>query len=73
LGLAMRQGATRLVVVKSCTIDPTATLAQLGQQGVVDRRFAGLACGTSMPIELASHRQIEALRSRLQAERNASG
>lgn len=54
LGLALRLRASRLVVVKSCPVDPSATLEQWAAADIVDRRFAALAAGTSMPIDVVS-------------------
>lgn len=60
LGLAQRLGAARLVVVKSCEVDPTATLEQLSAAGVIDRRFATRAADGSMPIDVVGcHRLME--------------
>src|SRR5262245_20779567 len=49
LELAHRLNAERLVLVKSCEIDPKLTLAQLGAVGVLDRRFAALSDGAAFP------------------------
>lgn len=65
LGLALRLGASRLVVVKSCAVDPRATLAQLSAAGVVDRRFASLACSGSMPIDVVGREQRTAFKAAL--------
>jgi aspartokinase-like uncharacterized kinase len=52
LDLARKLNAERMVVVKSCVIDPLLTLAQLGDAGIVDRRFATLSKGASFPIDV---------------------
>jgi aspartokinase-like uncharacterized kinase len=55
LWLANRLNAERLVVVKSCAIDPELSLAQLSEQGVLDRRFATMAASATMPIQVLEH------------------
>ena len=52
LDLARKLNAERLVMVKSCVIDPQLTLEQLGDAGIVDRRFATLSGGAAFPIEI---------------------
>ncbi|WP_088281259.1 aspartate kinase [Ideonella sp. A 288] len=68
LELARRLNAERLVVVKSCTIDPVASLAQLTEAGVLDRRFAALSVGVSFPIEIVHHDDLSRIRSMLIGE-----
>ena len=65
LDLARRMNAERLVVVKSCEIDPNASLAQLTEAGVVDRRFASLSDGAAFPIDIVHHNEIGRMRSLL--------
>lgn len=65
LDLARKLNAERLVVVKSCTIDPLLTLAQLGDAGIVDRRFAALAGGASFPIEILHKSDLAHMRALL--------
>ncbi|MGY4831059.1 amino acid kinase family protein [Sphaerotilaceae bacterium SBD11-9] len=65
LDLARRLNAERLVVVKSCHIEPGSTLAQLSQAGVVDKRFASLADGAAFPIEILHKDELEAMRELL--------
>jgi aspartokinase-like uncharacterized kinase len=65
LDLARRLNAERLVVVKSCHIEPRATLAQLSEDGVVDKRFASLAEGAAFPIEVLHKDGLEAMRALL--------
>lgn len=69
LGLALRLGASRLVVVKSCAVDPLSSLEQLGAEGLVDRCFATMAHGTSLQIDVVSHTQHERIRRALLNER----
>ena len=62
LGLALRLGAARLIVVKSCETDPSASLDQLSAGGVIDRRFAKLAEGQSLRIDVVSQRSCSLMR-----------
>ncbi len=73
LGLALRLRATRLIVVKSCTVDASATLAQLSAAGIVDRRFAALAAAAdaaTLRIDIVQYAQCDELLAVLQAERS---
>lgn len=65
LDLAKRLNAERLVLVKPCPIDPTLTLAQQGDAGVLDRRFASWADGAAFPIELLHEADLARMRSLL--------
>ena len=65
LDLARRLNAERLVVVKSCEIDPKASLARLSEAGVVDRRFAALSDGASFPIDIVHHDEMGRVRELL--------
>ena len=65
LWLARRLNAERLVVVKSCPIDAHASFDELGQRGVLDRRFAEWARDASFPIEIVGCADLEAVRRRL--------
>ncbi|MFM9914604.1 MAG: aspartate kinase [Rhizobacter sp.] len=65
LALAVRLRATRLVVVKSCRIDPAAALCDLAANGIVDPRFAAIASGASMPIEVVDSSQRQRIRDSL--------
>lgn len=71
LGLARRLGAARLVVVKSCAVDASASLAQLGASGVVDRRFATLAAGAPLRIDVVGPARLAEIRAALLADRDA--
>ena len=66
--LARKINAERLVVVKSCPVDREATLAQLGEDGVVDRRFAAIAAGASFPISVVHKSEMAWMRSLLTGE-----
>lgn len=65
LDLARRLNAERLVVVKSCAIDPKASQAQLAETGVVDRRFAALSQDAAFPIDIFHHDELARMRSLL--------
>jgi aspartokinase-like uncharacterized kinase len=54
LGLAQRLNAERLVVVKSCPIDPERTLDDLVADEVLDAAFAVTARRSGLPIDLLS-------------------
>ena len=74
LDLARDLNAERLVVVKSCTIDPSHTLAQLGAAGVLDEDFDGHARGAAFPIEIMAKSELPRMRSLLLGEpRHLSG
>jgi len=68
LELARRLNAERLVVVKSCPISRTATLAELGATGVLDDSFAGLAAGAAFPIDVIRHSELTRMRALLLGE-----
>lgn len=65
LDLARRLNAERLVLVKSCQIDPKASLAQLAATGVVDQRFVALSDGAAFPIDIVHHSELGRVRAQL--------
>ncbi len=65
LDLARQLNAERLVVVKSCAVDPCASFAELGEAGVLDRRFAGIAAGANFPVDLIHRAELARMRSLL--------
>jgi len=65
LDLARDLNAERLVVVKSCAIDPSHTLAQLGMAGVLDAAFHRRARGAAFPIEVLDKNELPRMRSLL--------
>lgn len=73
LDLARQLNAERMVVVKSCPIDPAATLAELGAAGVLDSGFATLAAGASFPIDVVHRAELARMRSLLIGEVRLSG
>jgi aspartokinase-like uncharacterized kinase len=68
LDLARDLNAERLVVVKSCAIDPTHSLAQLGAAGVLDEGFDSRARGAAFPIEILDKSELPRMRSLLLGE-----
>ena len=66
--LARQLNAERLIMVKSCAIDGAATLAQLSQQGVLDRRFASIAAGVAFPISSVHKSALDSVRALLLGE-----
>lgn len=65
LDLARKLNAERLIVVKSCEVDPALSLAQLSDAGVIDRRFTGLSNGVSFPITILHKSQTTRMRDML--------
>jgi 5-(aminomethyl)-3-furanmethanol phosphate kinase len=65
LWLARRLNAERLVIVKSCAVDPQHSLATLGSTGVLDARFARWAVDAPFPIEIVQRNQHERVRDAL--------
>ena len=53
LDLARQLNAERMVVVKSCAIDPVASLAELERRRRARPPFAGIAAGANSPIDIA--------------------
>lgn len=58
LWLACRLHAERLMLVKACPVDPTRTLAQLGDVGVLDSEFAARARAAPFPIDLLERGEL---------------
>ncbi|MBZ8139527.1 aspartate kinase [Rubrivivax gelatinosus] len=73
LDLARKLNAERLVVVKSCAVDPAATLAELGQSGVLDGMFATVAKDAAFPIDVVHRAELERMRALLLDEGRAVG
>ncbi|MDH4050754.1 MAG: aspartate kinase [Rubrivivax sp.] len=65
LDLAFKLNAERLVLVKSCSIDPALNFAQLGQAGIVDADFAVRSDGAAFPIEVLNKDDLARMRSLL--------
>lgn len=68
LELAQALNAEQMVVVKSCTIDPLLSLAELGERGVLDRGFAELSRSAAFPIEVMHKAELGRMRSLLLGE-----
>ena len=68
LDLARRLNAERMVLVKSCSVDPRIPLAQLSDEGIVDKRFASMADGASFPIEIIHKNDLNRMRAMLFGE-----
>jgi 5-(aminomethyl)-3-furanmethanol phosphate kinase len=73
LDLARELNAERMVLVKSCAIEPGAGLEDLGAAGVVDRRFVTLAGGAAFPIDVLHHSELGRARSLLLGEYPPAG
>jgi aspartokinase-like uncharacterized kinase len=73
LWLARRLHAERLIVVKSCAIDASRSLAQLGEDGVLDSEFAGRARDAAFPIELLNRNELARARALLLDESRNCG
>lgn len=65
LWLAERVHAERLIVVKSCAIEPGRPLQQLGEDGVLDSEFARRAPGAAFPIDLLQRTELPRARALL--------
>jgi 5-(aminomethyl)-3-furanmethanol phosphate kinase len=63
--LARALNAERLVVVKSCAIDPAATLPDLCEAGVLDAQFALRSVGADFPIAVIHKAQLAHMRALL--------
>lgn len=72
LDLARSLNAERLVVVKSCAIEPTAGLPALAEAGILDRRFVGLADGVAFPIDVIQRAELARMRGLLLGETRAN-
>ena len=68
LDLARRLNAERLTVVKSCTVDPEASLVQLSETGVLDARFPVLSEGAPFTIDVLQKNQLDRMRALLLGE-----
>ena len=73
LDLAIALNAERLVVVKSCTIDPALDLVQQVGAGVLDAGFAALARRAVFPIDLVHKSDLRGMRALLLGERRSIG
>jgi len=65
LDLARSLNVEHMLLVKSCRIDPAASLADLAASGVVDGRFLSLASGAAFPIDVLQRTELARARSML--------
>jgi aspartokinase-like uncharacterized kinase len=65
LWLSMRLNAERLVVVKSCAVEPLAGLHALGEAGVLDARFAAMAAGAGCAVDVVNKAAVDELAAAL--------
>jgi aspartokinase-like uncharacterized kinase len=65
LDLARKLNAERLVVVKSCPIDPALSVAELSRAGILDQRFAALSEGVEFPISVLNKDDLTRMRALL--------
>jgi aspartokinase-like uncharacterized kinase len=73
LDLARQLSAERMVIVKSCAIDPSAGLAALSAAGILDRGFAARAADAGFPIDVIHCSELTRMRSLLLGEVPAPG
>ena len=71
--LAHQLNAERLVLVKACSVDARASLAELGAQGIIDRRFATWASSAALPIEIVHRADLARVRSMLLGDSRTIG
>ena len=65
LDLARKLNAERLVVVKSCSIDPALSVTELSRAGILDQRFAALSEGVEFPINVLNKDDLTGMRALL--------
>ncbi|NML15834.1 amino acid kinase family protein [Azohydromonas caseinilytica] len=65
LWLALRLNAERVVVVKSCALDPSAGVQALADAGVLDARFAAMAAGAGCGVDVVEKGALEEMRALL--------
>lgn len=65
LWLGRRLNVERLIVVKSCVVDPSHSLSELAAAGVLDGRFADWARDVSFPIEVVHCNDVWRVRNAL--------
>jgi 5-(aminomethyl)-3-furanmethanol phosphate kinase len=68
LDLARQLSAERMVVIKSCAIEPGAGLAALSASGVLDNGFAQRADDAPFPIDVIHGAELARMRSMLLGE-----
>lgn len=73
LDLARRLNAERLVVVKSCAVEASHSLLQLGRDGVLDADFAGRSADAPFPISVLDKNDLDGMRALLLDDGRAAG
>jgi 5-(aminomethyl)-3-furanmethanol phosphate kinase len=73
LDLACKLNAEHLVLVKSCAIDPSASLADLGDAGVLDRRFVSGANSAGLPVDVVQCADLARMRALLHGDTKPVG
>jgi 5-(aminomethyl)-3-furanmethanol phosphate kinase len=68
LDLACKLNAEHFVLVKSCMINPAASVAELSQSGILDHRFALIASNTGLPIHIMHCNELVRMRDLLHGE-----
>jgi aspartokinase-like uncharacterized kinase len=68
LNLAHLLNAERLMLVKSCDVNPAMTMAQLGEAGIVDAAFAERSKDAAFPIEVLHKENLARMRALLLGE-----
>jgi hypothetical protein len=63
--LAERLGGAHVVLVKSCTVDPSSTPLALGRAGVVDTAFAGIVARAGLSWQIVGPGEESVLAERL--------
>ncbi|SKC85052.1 Amino acid kinase family protein [Burkholderia sp. YR290] len=63
--LANRLNAERLVIVKSCEVEPARTIEAYAAQGIIDRSFAGFTRDAPYPVDIVNRNDGSRVRDRL--------
>jgi aspartokinase-like uncharacterized kinase len=60
--LARELGATKLIVVKSCALPPRATIDQLVEADIVDRRFGAFVRDAALDVHVVTKHDVDRAR-----------
>ena len=60
-----RLNAERLVIVKSCEVEPACTIEAYATQGIVDRSFSGFTRDAPYPVDIVNRNDGSRVRDRL--------
>jgi aspartokinase-like uncharacterized kinase len=63
--LARELGATKLIVVKSCALPPRATIDQLVEADIVDRRFGTFVRDAALDVDVVTKHDVDQARALL--------